>query len=159
MLAYSDLMRLLEHLDIDNEHIIRNSKTCREYVVYSMFLHGWECANRFMLAANVAKILGKNELRVLYENDCNLNRKVKYNKSLRFFGRYLASNERLFKRNSKHPQEDYPFDVLNYSYALTTIQELRLLMEDCDEQEAAALIPVLRSVISVIRNKDATPIK
>lgn len=122
MLAYSDLMRLLEHLDIDNEHIIRNSKTCREYVVYSMFLHGWECANRFMLAANVAKILGENDLRVLYENDCGVNRKVKYNKSLRFFGRYLASNERLFKRNTKHPQEDYPFDVLNYSYALSTIR-------------------------------------
>lgn len=39
------------------------------------------------------------------------------------------------------------------------LQELRLLVEDCDEQEAAALIPVLRSVLLVIRSKDATPIK
>ena len=39
------------------------------------------------------------------------------------------------------------------------LQELRLLIEDCSEQEAAALIPVLRTVISVIRNKDATAIK
>ena len=39
------------------------------------------------------------------------------------------------------------------------LQELRLLMEDCDEQEAVALIPILRSVLSVIRSKDATPIK
>ncbi len=39
------------------------------------------------------------------------------------------------------------------------LQELRLLIEDCNEQEAAALIPILKSVISVIRNKDAITIK
>lgn len=120
--AYNNLMFFLEKLDADCESIIKNPQICRQYVVYSMFLHGWECANRFMLAADVAKLLGENDLRLLYENDFTLNGSVKYNKSLRFFGRYLASDERLFKRNSKHSQEDYPFDILNYSYALTTIR-------------------------------------
>lgn len=40
-----------------------------------------------------------------------------------------------------------------------TLQELRLLIEDCDEQEAAALIRVFRSVISVLRSKDTIAIK
>ncbi|MBR7123000.1 MAG: helix-turn-helix transcriptional regulator [Oscillospiraceae bacterium] len=39
------------------------------------------------------------------------------------------------------------------------LQELRLLIEDCDEQEAAALIPVFKSVIAVIRSKTAIIIK
>ena len=39
------------------------------------------------------------------------------------------------------------------------IQELRLMIESCDEKEAAVLIPVLKTVISVIRNKDAIAIK
>ena len=34
------------------------------------------------------------------------------------------------------------------------LQKLRLIIEDCDEQEATALIPILKSVISVIRNKN-----
>lgn len=38
------------------------------------------------------------------------------------------------------------------------IQQLRLLVEDCSEEEAAAMIPVLQSVLNVIRSKDATPI-
>lgn len=121
MLAYSDLMRLLEHLDINNEYIIGSSKTCRQYVVYCMFLHGWECANRFVLAANVAEFLDNNDLLSLYENDKNSDGSIKYNKSLRFFGRYLANEHRLFKRKSNYVQEDYPFDVLNYTHALKTI--------------------------------------
>ena len=39
------------------------------------------------------------------------------------------------------------------------LQELRVLISDCSEQEAASLIPILKSVISVIRNKDAITIK
>ena len=119
--AYSDLMRLLEHLDIDNEHIIRSSKTCREYVVYCMFLHGWECANRFMLAANVAEFLDDDDLLLLFENDSNSEGSIKYNKALRFFGRYLANEHRLFERKSKYAQEDYPVDILNYAHALNII--------------------------------------
>lgn len=43
--------------------------------------------------------------------------------------------------------------------ASPALQELRLMIENCDEKEAAALIPVLKTVISVIRNKDAIAIK
>lgn len=111
--AYNNLMFFLEKLDADCESIIKNPQGCRQYVVCCMFLHGWECANRFMLAANVAKVLGENDLRVLYENDKNLGEGIKYNKSLRFFGRYLASDYKLFKRESRYSQEDYPFDILN----------------------------------------------
>ena len=36
--------------------------------------------------------------------------------------------------------------------------QLRLLVEDCSEEEAAAIIPVLQSVISALRDKNAIPI-
>ena len=39
------------------------------------------------------------------------------------------------------------------------LQELRLLIEDCNEEEAAALIPIFKTIISVIRNNDVTDIK
>lgn len=39
------------------------------------------------------------------------------------------------------------------------LRELRLLVEDYNEQEAAALIPVLKSIIAVIRSKDTITIK
>ena len=38
------------------------------------------------------------------------------------------------------------------------LRQLRLLVEDCSEEEAATIIPVLKSVISALRDKDATPI-
>lgn len=37
--------------------------------------------------------------------------------------------------------------------------QLRYLIEDCSEEEAAALIPVIESVLSVLRSKHATVIK
>ena len=40
-----------------------------------------------------------------------------------------------------------------------SLRQLRLLVEDCSEEEAAAMIPVLQSVVSVLRNKNATPIE
>ena len=40
-----------------------------------------------------------------------------------------------------------------------SIRRLRFIIEDCSEQEAAALIPVIESVLSVIKQKDATKIK
>ena len=40
-----------------------------------------------------------------------------------------------------------------------SIKDLRLLVESCNEQEAAALIPILQSVLSVIRSKDIIPVK
>ena len=43
--------------------------------------------------------------------------------------------------------------------ASPALQELRLLIEDCSDQEAAALIPVFRSVLTVLRSKDAMTIK
>jgi DNA-binding XRE family transcriptional regulator len=39
-----------------------------------------------------------------------------------------------------------------------SLQQLRMLIEGCNEQEAAALIPVLNAVISVIRSKNAIEI-
>ena len=38
------------------------------------------------------------------------------------------------------------------------LRQLRLLVEDCSEEEAAAIIPVLQSVIAALRDKNATPI-
>ena len=38
------------------------------------------------------------------------------------------------------------------------LRQLRLLVEDCSEDEAATIIPVLLSVISALRDKNATPI-
>ena len=39
------------------------------------------------------------------------------------------------------------------------LRQLRLLVEECSEVEAAALIPVFQSVLSTIRTKDITDIK
>ena len=38
------------------------------------------------------------------------------------------------------------------------LRQLRLLVEDCSEEEAATIIPVLQSVIAALRDKNATPI-
>lgn len=40
-----------------------------------------------------------------------------------------------------------------------SICQLRLLIEECSEEEAAAIIPVFQSVLSALRDKNATPIK
>lgn len=140
--AYRDLRFLLEILNKDYESIIKEPQDCRKYVVFCMFLHGWECANRFVLAAKIAELLGENDLLMLYENDKNLGEGIKYNKSLRFFGRYLASDYRLFKRESGYSQEDYPFDILNYTYALNTIRN----EETADNMAALAREEYLRTV-------------
>ena len=39
------------------------------------------------------------------------------------------------------------------------ISQLRLLIEDCSEEEAAFLIPVFQSILNALRNKNATPIE
>ena len=38
------------------------------------------------------------------------------------------------------------------------LQQLRLLIEDCSEEEAAAIIPVFQSVLTALRTKNATSI-
>lgn len=38
------------------------------------------------------------------------------------------------------------------------LRQLRLFVEDCSEEEAATIIPVLQSVISALRDKNAEPI-
>ena len=40
-----------------------------------------------------------------------------------------------------------------------SICQLRLLIEECSEEEAAAIIPVFQSVRSALRDKNATPIE
>ena len=40
-----------------------------------------------------------------------------------------------------------------------SICQLRLLIEECSEEEAAAIIPVFQSVLSALRDKNATPIE
>ena len=37
--------------------------------------------------------------------------------------------------------------------------QLRLLIEDCDEEEATAIIPIFNSILSVLREHNATLIK
>ena len=39
-----------------------------------------------------------------------------------------------------------------------SLRQLRLLVEDCSEEEAAAIIPVLQSVVAALRDKPATTI-
>ena len=39
------------------------------------------------------------------------------------------------------------------------ISQLRLLIEDCNEKEAAAMIPVLKSVLAAVRDKNAITIE
>lgn len=39
------------------------------------------------------------------------------------------------------------------------IRQLRFLIEECSEQEAAALIPVIQSVLSTLRAKEASTIE
>ena len=38
------------------------------------------------------------------------------------------------------------------------LRQLRLLVEDCSEEEAATIIPVLQSVVAALRDKNATTI-
>ena len=49
----------------------------------------------------------------------------------------------------------YP-EILRETPALC---QLRLLIEDCSEEEAAAIIPIFNSVLSVLREHNATLIK
>ena len=39
------------------------------------------------------------------------------------------------------------------------LRQLRLLIEDCSEEEAADIIPVFKAVLTALRDKNATPIK
>ena len=39
------------------------------------------------------------------------------------------------------------------------IRQIRFLIEECSEQEAAALIPVIQSVLSTLRAKEASKIE
>ena len=39
-----------------------------------------------------------------------------------------------------------------------SLNQLRLLVEDCSEEEAAALIPVLESILNALRDKNAVTI-
>ena len=39
------------------------------------------------------------------------------------------------------------------------ICKLRLLIEECSEEEASAMIPILQSVLSALRDKNSIPIK
>lgn len=39
------------------------------------------------------------------------------------------------------------------------LRQLRLLIEDCSEEEAAAIIPVFKAVLTALRDKNATAIK
>ncbi len=39
------------------------------------------------------------------------------------------------------------------------LRKLRLLVDDCSEEEAAAVLPVFQSVLHAIRSKDGTEIK
>ena len=39
------------------------------------------------------------------------------------------------------------------------LRQLRLLIEECSESEAAAIIPVFQAVLNALRDKNATPIE
>lgn len=39
------------------------------------------------------------------------------------------------------------------------LRQLRLMVEDCNEEEAAAIIPIFNSILSVLRERNATRIE
>ena len=39
------------------------------------------------------------------------------------------------------------------------LRQLRLLIEECSEEEAAAIIPVFRAILNALRNQHAIPIE
>ncbi len=39
------------------------------------------------------------------------------------------------------------------------LRQLRLLIEDCSEEEAAVIIPVFQALLNALRDKNATPIE
>ena len=39
------------------------------------------------------------------------------------------------------------------------LRQLRVLIEECSEEEAAAIIPVFESVLTALRDKNALPIE
>lgn len=39
------------------------------------------------------------------------------------------------------------------------LRQLRVLIEECSEEEAAAIIPVFQSVLTALRDKNALPIE
>ena len=60
---------------------------------------------------------------------------------------------RVLKMDSR---EIFYLEILQDSAA---IRRLRLMVTECSEEEAAALIPVMESVLSVVRSDKATQIK
>lgn len=40
-----------------------------------------------------------------------------------------------------------------------SLRQLRILIEDCNEQEAAAIIPAVQAILEVLRSKNAQEIK
>lgn len=40
-----------------------------------------------------------------------------------------------------------------------SLRQLRILIEDCNEQEAAAMIPAVQAILEVLRSKTAQPIE
>lgn len=44
-------------------------------------------------------------------------------------------------------------------FSSPSIRQLRLLVDDCSEEEAAAIIPVFQAALQMARNRNAKPIK
>lgn len=40
-----------------------------------------------------------------------------------------------------------------------SLYQLRLQIEDCNEEEATIIVPILQTILAALRNKNATPIK
>ena len=62
----------------------------------------------------------------------------------------------LFRALNIDPREVFYPNMQQDSPAL---RKLRLLVEDCSEEEAAAMLPVFQSVLRAIRSKGGTEIK
>ena len=39
------------------------------------------------------------------------------------------------------------------------LRQLRIMVEECSEQEAEAMIPIISSILSVLRSKNSRPVK
>lgn len=54
------------------------------------------------------------------------------------------------------PQEIFYPELIDTTPAHS---QIKLLIENCSEQEAEMLIPILESILTVLRNRNSTPIK
>ena len=70
-----------------------------------------------------------------------------------------TKNHILLKREDMQSVFSFKLRGAYNKMANLSASQLRLLIEDCSEKEAAAMIPVLKSVLAALRDKNAITIE